>query len=391
MDSPPTDASPLDSIRDQLAAAGPHAAADRLCERLKADGDWHSYFYARLLRKRVELGVSPFPSGPSSELPPSTHEPYEAAIRDAAREVGHALLAQKDFPRAWGYFRLIGEPGPVRDALDKYEPGPDDDTYPIVDIAWHQQVHPKRGFDIYLSRHGICSTITMVGSTDLSAHPDLRNHCYGQLVRTLYEQLAERLRNDLEHRGLPVGDGVRAMLRDELFGEDAYHIDVSHLSSVVQMAIQLPPTERESLERALELSEYGERLSPQFQGGGDCPFENSYADYSVYLRVLLGLESENGLKHFEDKIAGELAEGVTFPAEVFVNLLLKLDRKADALAAARRYLEHADERNLSCPGPMELARQVGDFAAVANAAKEKGDAVTFLAGLIAAGSSTSSS
>jgi hypothetical protein len=376
-------ATPLDAIQAELEARGPLAAADALCEQLKTNGDWHSYFYARLLRKRVELGVSPFPSGPSSDLPAATHEPYEAAIRDSAREVGHALLAQNDFPRAWGYFRLIGEPGPVRDALDRYEPGPDDDTYPVVDIAWHQQVNPKRGFDIYLSRHGICSTITMVGSTDLSAHPEIRNHCYGRLVRTLHDQLAERLRNDLEHRGLPIADSVRGMIRDELFGDDAYHIDVSHLSSVVQMAMQLPPTERESLALALELCEYGQRLAPQFQGGADCPFENTYGDYAVYLKTLLGIDPEAGLKHFEGKIAGELAEGNTQPAEIYVNLLLKLDRKAEALAAARKYLEHADERNLSCPGPLELARQAGDYEAVAATAKATGDAVTYLAGLIA--------
>lgn len=374
----------LDSIRETLDNRGAAAAAESLCQRLKEAGDFHSYFYALLMKKRIELGVSPFPAGPSSDLPPETHEAYESAIRESAREVGHALLAQRDFGRAWGYFRLIGESAPVRDALDQYEPGPNDDTYPIVDIAWHQQVHPKKGFDIYLSRHGICSTITMVGSTDLTPHPDLRNHCYGNLVRTLHDQLSERLRNDLEGRGLPVAADFRGMLRDELFGEDAYHIDVSHLSSVVQMAIQLPPSEKESLAKALELSLYGERLAPQFQGGADSPFENSYADYSVYLRTLLGQEVDAGLKHFEGKIAGELPEGNTFPAEVFINLLLKLDRKADALAAARKYLADApDDRNLSCPGVVELARQLGDYQTVAETARSKGDTVTWLAGLVA--------
>ena len=377
------DATPLDAIQAELENHGPLAAADRLCEHLKAHEDWHSYFYAKLLRKRVELGVSPFPSGPSSDLPAATHEPYEAAIREAAREVGQALLARKDFPRAWGYFRLIGEAGPMREALENYEPGPDDDTYPVVEIAWHQQVHPKRGFDIYLSRHGICSSITMVGSTDLSSFPEIRSYCYSQLVRTLYDQLAERLRNDLEQRGLPTADSVRAMMRDELFTDDAYHIDVSHLSSVVQMAIQLPASERETLMKALELSEYGQRLAPQFQGGADCPFENTYSDYSVYLKTLLGIDSEEGLRYFEAKVPGELADGNTLPAEVYVNLLLKMDRKAQALSAARKYLEHADERNLSCPGPMELARQTGDYPAVTATAKATGDAVTFLAGLIA--------
>ncbi len=385
MDMPPPSLSTeqWDLIQSELKQSGPLAAADHLCKILKEANDLHSYFYALLMKKRIELGVSPFPSGPSSELPTETHEPYENTIREAAREVGQSLLAKNDFARAWGYFRLIGEPDPVREAIERYEPGPDDDTYAVVDIAWHQQVNPKKGFDIYLSRHGICSTITMVSSTDLSPHPELRNYCYSQLVRTLHEQLIERLRNDLESRGFAIGPTVHSMLRDELFGDDAYHIDISHLSSVVQMALQLPLTEFDSLTQALELSRYGERLAPQFQGTADCPFENSYADYSVYLKTVLGEDVENGLKHFEGKIEQELQEGNSFPAEIYINLLLKLNQPVDALSAARKYLsEVTDERNLSCPGILELARTVKDFDAVSTTARERGDAVTWLAGLV---------
>lgn len=387
MDTTPPAADParFDRLRDALFALGPKGAVERLCDDLRAAGDYHSLFYALLMKKRVDLGVSPFPTGPSSDLPPESHEPYENAIRDAASEVGNIYLEKRDFARAWGFFRLIGEPGAVKDALDKYEPGPDDDTYAVVDIAWHQQVHPRKGFDIYLSRHGICSTITMVGSTDLGQQPDLRNHCYGNLVRTLHDQLAERLRADLEARGLPTGTTVREMLRDELFGEDVYHIDVSHLSSVVQMALQLPTTEKEILELATDLSDYGRRLSRQFRGDADAPFENTYDDYSIYLRILTGRDVDKGLAHFAGKIEREQEEGNTFPAEVYVNLLVKLDRKAEALAAARKYLAAVpDDRGLSCPTETDLARQVGDFAGLAEAAKSKGDPVTFLAGLISA-------
>lgn len=386
MDSTPApiDRRHLEKLRDVLAAEGPKAAVDRLCDDLRAAGDYHSLFYALLMKRRVELGVSPFPTGPANDLPQEAHEPYENAIREAAREVGNVYLQQKDFAKAWGYFRLIGEPGPVKAALETFEPGPDDDTYPIVDIAWHQQVHPRKGFDIYLSRHGICSTITMVGGSDLSGHPDLRSYCYAGLVRTLYDQLAERLKTDLEGRGLPPAATVREMLKDELFGEDVYHIDVSHLSSVVQMALQLPTSERDTLEKARELAEYGRRLARQFQGDADAPFENTYDDYAVYLDVLLGRDVEVGLAHFEAKIDRELEEGNSFPAEVFINLLLKLDRKAGALAAARRYLTRLpDDRGLSCPSISDLAREAGDYASLADFAATRTDAVMYLASLIA--------
>ena len=373
----------FDSLRNLLATAGPKVAVEKLCDDLRAAADYHSLFYALLMKKRVELGVSPFPTGPSNDLPPEAHEPYEIAIRDSAREVGTIFLKKHEFAKAWGFFRLIGEPGPVKDALDAFEPGPDDDTYPLVDIAWHQQVHPRKGFDIYLTRHGICSTITMVGGTDLSTYPDLRTYCYTGLIRSLHEQLTERLGSDLEAREMPVGGTIGEMLRLELFGEDVYHVDVSHLSSVVQMALQLPLSETKALEQARELSAYGQRLARQFQGDADAPFDNTYDDYSIYLDVLLGRNVETGLKHFEAKIERELEEGNSFPAEVYINLLLKLDRKPEALAAGRKYLSRLpDDRGLSCPSVMDLARQAGDYPSLAEAAQEKGDPVTYLAGLI---------
>ncbi|HVL12281.1 MAG TPA: hypothetical protein VM529_06935, partial [Gemmata sp.] len=149
-EAPPFDPATFETVRDALAAAGPVAAAEKLVAELRAAEDFQNLFYAMLLKKRVELGVSPFPTGPSSELPPETHEPYEQAIREAGREVGQALLARGRFSQAWGFFRMLGEPEPVRAALEAYQPGPDDDVYPVIEIAWQGGVLPKKGFDLVL-------------------------------------------------------------------------------------------------------------------------------------------------------------------------------------------------------------------------------------------------
>ena len=78
---------------------------------------------------------------------------------------------------------------------------------------------------------------------------------------------------------------------------------------------------------------------------------------------------DGGLKRFEEKAAREAAEGATYAAQVYVNLLLKANRPADALAAAKRFLLAEDERNLICPGVSDLARQAGDLEAMAEAAR----------------------
>src|SRR4029079_15320662 len=90
-----------------------------------------------------------------------------------------------------------------------------------------------------------------------------------------------------------------------------------------------------------------------------------------------------GLERFRAKAERESAEGSSYAAQIYVNLLLKANRPAEALAAAKQFLLAEDERNLICPGVNELARKARDFESIADAAKARNDPVGFLAGLIA--------
>src|SRR5205823_14350845 len=117
---------------------------------------------------------------------------------------------------------------------------------------------------------------------------------------------------------------------------------------------------------------------------GEPPFENQYHDYAPYLDVLAGVNVEEGLAHFREKLAQyDLQEVGTAPAEVLVNLLLRVNRPAEALAVARQHLTGSDTRMLSCPGITELCQRAGDYRTLADVAREQGDAVHFLAGLLA--------
>ena len=202
-----------------------------------------------------------------------------------------------------------------------------------------------------VERYGICNAITTYSGQDFSRNPEAKQHCIRALVRSLYGQLRERLqgrrrgpRRHRARRAVTSGDIVAA--HPELFDEGAYHIDTSHLSSVCQFALELDPCPERKLAR--ELCAYGEQLSDTFKFSSDPPFENTYADYKVLLDVLDGVNVEAGLKHFRDKIDPAAAEGSTFPAEVYVNLLLKLDRKAEVLQVAKKYLA-GENRQLVLP------------------------------------------
>jgi hypothetical protein len=387
----------FDQLQSALQQQGPLAAIDQLCQRLREDREYHALFYALLLRKRHELGVNPVPTGPADELPAELHDPYEEGIRQAAREVGALLLQAGNLPHAWHYFRMIGENAPVKAALDKYEPGDDEDIQPLVQIAYYEGVHPTRGFDWILSRYGLCNAITTVSSSDLSHPKEARDYCIRALVRTLYHDLRHRLAAEIQARWNTPAPGadappdtpgiVRQLIqdRDWLFADDAYHVDTSHLSSVVQLSATLDPCLELSMAR--ELCAYGAKLSRRFGTPDDPPFENGYRDLDIYLGILNGEDIEAGLAHFRAKIESyDLQEIGTYPVEVLVNLLLRLNRGPEALELARKYLVGAERqgRQLTCPNLNELCQRLKAYDTLAEVARELNDPVYYLAGLLAA-------
>ena len=377
----------FDYLRRCFREEGPNAAIDRLCAKLREQKDYASLFYALLMRKRHELGVSPVPTGPAQDLPTAVHQQYEDAIREAARLVGGLYLEERAIPQAWVYFRMIGEPASVASAIDKFQPAEGDDIGPIVEIAYHEGVNPRKGFDWILERYGICNAITTVTGQDVAMPADVRAYCLKRLVRALYNELHERLRGEIaRHEGTPPEEPTVVGLmkgRDWLFEDNFYHIDMSHLSAVVQMSIYLARGDEIALAR--ELCAYGQRLSPQFRQQGDPPFEDMYRDYAAYLAILTGEDVEKNLGHFRSKAEDAEPEiAGTRPAEVLVNLLLRLERPAEALAVARRHLAQADNRPLICPGIAELCQRAGDYRTLADVSRERNDPVNFVAGLLGA-------
>ncbi len=383
------DSTAFDEIERTLTHEGAPAAIDRLCQRLGAEKDYDGLFYALLLKKRHELGVSPIPTGPAQDLPAEIHGPYEEAIREAARQVGGLFVQAGHLPQAWAYYRMLGEPEPMRQALEAHVPGDGEDIHALVQIAFYEGVHPRKGFDWVLERFGLCSAITTLGSSgELPLPVEVRKDCIKALVRALHAELCERLSAEIERtegRRPERGDDVGRLVagRDWLFAEDCYHVDTSHLSSVVQMSLQLDPGPE--LELARQLCDYGARLSGRFLGQHEPPFEEFYHAHGLYLGAVAGERVGEAIEYFRNKLEQyDRTEIGTYPAEVLVNLLLRVNRPTEALAVARKHLAGCDARQLTCPGIAELCRQVKDYQTLAEAAREQGDAVHFLAGLLAA-------
>lgn len=386
------DPSVYQELEQRLESDGPAVAVDRLCEALREKKDYNNLFYALLMKRRWELGVSPIPTSASSHLPEEFHDSYEEAIRQTARTVGQLFLDENDLPNAWMYYRMIGEPEKVAAALEAYSPNPDDEEEgekldQVVMIAYQEGVNPRKGFDLILENYGLCNAITTLGGHNFPHGDEVRNHCIRQVTRALYSELQERLLNEVaatEEKTPPENMPVKEIVQGRfyLFGEDVYHVDVSHLASVVQLSIHLE--KGEELELARELCEYGKRLSAGLQFDSEPPFENLYEDHGIYLAVLAGENVEEGLAHFRQKLEeNEPDEFGSFVAEVLVNLLLRIGRNEEALEIASKYLVNVDERQLTCPGVVELCERTGNYKRLAELAREHENAVHFLAGLIA--------
>ena len=77
---------------------------------------------ARLMKARHELGLPLIPTEPLRDLPEETRNAYDEKSIEAAREAGDLFLAEGHIDRAWPYFRAVGDPKPVVNAIDRLEP-----------------------------------------------------------------------------------------------------------------------------------------------------------------------------------------------------------------------------------------------------------------------------
>jgi len=378
--------STFEHLEQTLATNGPTTLIEELCRELRQRQDYHGLFYAMLLQARVRLGLPPVQTGHSDEIPKDLQEPYEDAIRVAARTAGQLHLDQEDIAGAWPFFRMIGEPGPVAKAIEQAHIGEEEGEklQQIIGIALHEGANPTKGYELVLQRYGICNAITMFGQNAVQS-PEARERCLKLLIRTLYHELRERLAGDLESRG-SVFEGHPKSVKELLAllppftEEEFYHIDLSHVSSVVQFSIDLPVCQEMRL--AQELCEYGKRLASKFRTPGEPPFEEVYEDYYAYFSVLLGDDAEENLARFRVKAEAADQQETTLPGEVLVTLLHRLGRDGDAVQAYVRYLGSADARRLSCPSLPELCQQTGNFQPLVEVALRRGDLVNFAAGLM---------
>ncbi|MBI1904157.1 MAG: hypothetical protein HYS13_23935 [Planctomycetia bacterium] len=372
----------FDELQTAIERQGAEAAFSRLADALKSAGKYHELFDARLMQSRRRLGL-PIVSGKTlDELDEPVRSQMETAYLDACREVGRLLLAAGKLREGWMYLRPVGDKSVAAEALLKTEPQ-DTNIDEIIELAVHEGIAPKRGFELILQRSGTCSSITAYEATMRGRPLADRRDVAALLVRRVYDELSESLRREIQRQeGKPPAEtSIEAIVadRDWLFADGMYHIDTSHLNAVVRFAEVL--VDPEALRLAVGLAEYGRRLSAQFQYAGEEPFADPYVSHGLYFQALLGQKVDEALSYFAEKATLSKEEHGTAPLEVYVALLAQVGRHAEAQAAAETMPAGVAPLGFA-PHMLELARSSGDYDRLLKFTRGREDLLGFTAGLV---------
>lgn len=375
------------ALQDISKQAGSTATLlDQLAASLREKHDFHKLFDARMLAKKHSLEL-PL-SHPSSlkDVPQSHRKEVEATYVEAAREAGDNFLALGDLPSAWMYFQVINEPEKLVAALDELPDAIDDydRVEQMLQIALHQGVHPVKGVKLMLHAHGTCSTITALDQLLHQMTQSQRQACAKLMVRNIYHDILESVRRHVEQRVpmLPPDESLRSLImgREWLFESGNYHVDVSHLNSVVRFArsIEAPA---EELEMAHQLAQYGSHLERTLQYDGEAPFEDFYPAHIQFFNVLLDKNREEGLQYFRDKLEQEPDEqDKPLLAYVLVDLLVRSDNLNEAVDISARYLANLGE-DVSISFD-ELCEKAGRLDTLKQVRQEQGDLVGYTSALL---------
>ncbi len=376
----------FDELSRLHASEGAAAALDRLAQTLREQKQYHKLFDARLLKRKHELGLPLIRPASLQDVPDDRRKDVEETYVAAAREVGELFLQEGDIPAAWMYLQVIREPDNVAAAIDALPESGEhgEQAERIMQIALYQGVNPTKGLKLMLQSHGTCSTITALDQVLANLNQEQRQDCAKVMVRSLYRDLTESVQRQVQQRVpmLTPGTPLRELLagRDWIFQGGGYHIDVSHLHSVVRFARSIAPPADE-LDLALQMAEYGSKLDAPLQYAGEPPFEEFYPAHIQFFKILLGRDTDQGLQYFRDKLEAEPDErDKPLLAYVLVDLLIRAGRKEDAVEIAAQHLTNlSDDVSFSFA---ELCIESGRLDVLRRVNEERGDLVGYTAALI---------
>jgi hypothetical protein len=377
-------ASPFEHLQSTLISQGAEAALDETAKLLREQKKFHELFEVLKMRLRKSLGL-PLLAGESAEgLADEKRTKLEDGLIAACSEVGAALLAEGQIREGWMYLRPVGDKataakllGQIADTDENYED--------LIDVCLHEGIDIGRGYGLVLDRYGTCNAITTYDSSLARRSRAEQAPAAKALLKRVHDDLVASVKADIARQegSQPRETTLRDLVqdRDWLFQENSYHLDTTHLAATVRIARVL--SESDDLRLALDLTEYGRRLSQQFQYQGDEPFADLYPTHALYFQALLGENVEEAVAHF--RLKAEMLDPQHHgygPIETLIDLLSRLGLNEEALAAAVKFGLSSIQPLGNASPLVELARRAKGYEAVLAHCREKEDLLGFVAALV---------
>lgn len=315
-------------------------------------------FEAMKMQTRMRLGLPAVASQEEGKLSEEIEHELEIGLLQACRESGGMMLKQGHILEGFMYLRPVGDLDMVRRMLADVEM--EEENYDaMIQVLVHEAVDVGRGYAEVLKQQGTCNSITMYEQTIRQLKKSDQQAAAICLLDHFYEELLTLVRQDVAARDQPAEDhetlGQIIESREWILAEGGYHLDTTHLASVVKIASILEDPGH--LQKGLELTKYGRRLHPQFQYPGDEPFHDFYPAYSAYYHALLGQDVAEGLKYFERKSRSidALVHG-TEAIDTYVNLLARVGQPGRAIREATQLYPEDVPAQSVLAGLMEFQR-----------------------------------
>lgn len=371
----------------EQSRANPSVAVEQMIEFFRDQQRPIELFEALKMRVRHRLGLPLIAPEDEVRVAEDVDRQLETGLLDACREVGEMMLSMGRIREGWMYLRPTGDNAHAASLLSGID-ATEDNTEDLIQVLLHEGVDVGRGYQLLIERNGTCNSITAYEQQIAPRGKRDRQAAARKLLDHFYQELSEAVRGDISRQEAPAKPdetlGQMLQKRSWLVTDGGYHLDTTHLSAVIRIARVLD--DQASIQRAFELTQYGRRLNHQFQYPGDEPFVDFYPAHSAFFSILLGRDVELGLELFHRKaITADPLKAGTAPMEVYIDLLNRCDRPADAIDAAISLVPDEVPPQRLVPLLLEMASKCGHYQPILDFCRKRGDILGYTATGIAAG------
>ena len=369
-------------LEHKLEAGGISAALQEAAEHLRRENRYHELFEVLKMESRNKLGL-PLLHDANKQLTEQQQRQLEDDLLESCRTIGFALLEDGQIQDSWVYLRHLQENNVVLQKLKQVEPT-DENLDQLIGLMLYEGLDCEAGYQLVLQHYGTCNAITTMQQALYNRDKSDRQAAGRLLVRHVHDELLDNVKGHIEREESQQPSATRLTQlmenRDFLFAEGAYHIDTSHLSSTVQVAGEL--TDKDSIELALDMARYGEKLDPSLQYSGDPPFEEVYSTYIKFFEAQLGQNVEAATAYFQQRAESTDAhqEG-TFAIETYVDLLSRLGQHEAAIETTIKLIPAGIQTTGRGPTLYDLSEQLGDFQQYRQWCTQQNDVLGFVISL----------